>query len=210
VLPSFRSSDGPGVRRDAPPSPVDTPSRAPVSERANSRPRSVPVVSHHLDGFLLHDLAPVFQDAADPGVHRVSSRRETEFPAMPLLPFEAFPPPTATGSGTNPVTRGPASPERPLPTARFTANLAPSPFPSPRSRQPTTPREVARRVPGRSRGLEALLHRRVRGPPIRCRTDALGAPLGLSEVPSPPGCPDVQPACHPQPRAAGAHVGSRA
>jgi hypothetical protein len=35
------------------------------------------------------------QAAADPGVHRVSFRCETEFPAMHLLPFEAFPPPTA-------------------------------------------------------------------------------------------------------------------
>jgi hypothetical protein len=42
-----------------------------------------------------------FQAAADPGVHRVSLRRETEFPAMFLLPFEAFPPPTATALRTN-------------------------------------------------------------------------------------------------------------
>jgi hypothetical protein len=36
------------------------------------------------------------QAAADPGVHRVSFRCETEFLAVRLLPFEAFPPPTAT------------------------------------------------------------------------------------------------------------------
>jgi len=42
------------------------------------------------------DPATVLQAAADPGVHRVSFRRETEFPAMLLLPSEAFPPPTAT------------------------------------------------------------------------------------------------------------------
>jgi hypothetical protein len=64
---------------------------------AASHPRSVLVVSHHLDGFLLHDAATILQAAADPGVHHVSFRRGTEFPAVPFLPFEAFPPPTASG-----------------------------------------------------------------------------------------------------------------
>jgi len=45
-----------------------------------------------------------------------------------LLPFEAFPPPTATVTRTNPSLRGPASPWWPLPTLTFTANLALSPF----------------------------------------------------------------------------------
>ena len=35
------------------------------------------------------------QAAADPGVHRVSFRCETDLLTMHLLPFEAFPPPTA-------------------------------------------------------------------------------------------------------------------
>jgi hypothetical protein len=39
------------------------------------------------------------QAAADPGVQRVSSCRETGFPALHLPPFEAFPPPTATVAG---------------------------------------------------------------------------------------------------------------
>lgn len=76
----------------------------------------------------LHDPATVFQAAADPRVHRVSSCRETGFPAMHLPPFEAFPPPTATGARISPGSRGPASPPRPSPVSAFTANLAPSPF----------------------------------------------------------------------------------
>jgi len=95
---------------------------------ANSHPRAAHVVFHHLDGLLLLDLATVLQAAADPGVHYVSFCRETEFPAVRLLPFEAFPPPTATATGTNPGLRGPASPLEPLPTLTFTANLALSPF----------------------------------------------------------------------------------
>jgi hypothetical protein len=43
-----------------------------------------------------------FQAAADRGVHGVSSCRETGIPTVHLLPFEAFPPPTATVAGTNP------------------------------------------------------------------------------------------------------------
>jgi hypothetical protein len=86
------------------------------------------VVFHHLDGLFLLDPATVLQAAADPGVHRVSSCRETGFPAVHLLPFEAFPPPTATGSETNLGYRGLASPPRPFPASAFTANLAFSPF----------------------------------------------------------------------------------
>jgi hypothetical protein len=96
--------------------------------KATSHPRSVPVVSHHLDGLLLLDPATVFQAAADPGVHRVSSCRETGFPAMQLPPFEAFPPPTAADPRIAPVLRGSASPLRPFPAVAFTAHLAPSPF----------------------------------------------------------------------------------
>jgi len=77
--------------------------------------------------FLL-DPASIFQAAADPRVHHVSSCRETGFPAMHLLPFEAFPPPTATNSEINLDARGPASPPRSSLTTAFTANLAPSSF----------------------------------------------------------------------------------
>jgi len=87
--------------------------------KAVSHPRSVHVVSRHLDGLLLLDPAALFHAAADPGVHRVSFRRETEFPAMHLPPFEAFPPPTATVSGTNPGPRWPASPPQSFPVACF-------------------------------------------------------------------------------------------
>jgi len=90
--------------------------------------RAVFVVSHHLDGLLLRDLAALLHAASDRGVHRVSSCRETGFPAVHLLPFEAFPPPTATEAGTNPRIRGLASPFRPFPAVTFTANLASPPF----------------------------------------------------------------------------------
>jgi len=90
--------------------------------------RAVLVVLRHLDGLLLRDRAALLHAAADPGVHDVSPCRETGFPAVLLLPFEAFPPPTAAVSGTNPVPRGPASPRRPSPIVAFTANLALSSF----------------------------------------------------------------------------------
>jgi hypothetical protein len=95
---------------------------------ANSHPRAAHVVFHHLDGLFLLDPATVLQAAADPGVHRVSSCRETGFPAVHLLPFEAFPPPTATATETNLGRRGLASPLRPFPASAFTAHLPFTPF----------------------------------------------------------------------------------
>jgi hypothetical protein len=68
------------------------------------------------------------QVAADPGVHHVSPCRETGFPAVHLLPSEAFPPPTAARSGTNPLPRWPASPRA----------LPPRPFPGPRGLAPSS------------------------------------------------------------------------
>jgi hypothetical protein len=90
--------------------------------------RAALVVSHHLGGLLLRDLAALLHAAADHGVHDVSPCRETGFPVVRLLPFEAFPPPTATVPGRIPVFRGLASPCRPSPVVTFTARLAPSPF----------------------------------------------------------------------------------
>jgi len=101
--------------------------------KADSHPRAARVVLHHLDGLLLLDPATLFHAAADPGVHHVSFRRETEFPAMHLLPFEAFPPPTATVSGTNPGSRGPASPPRSSPVATVSSHDPLQPMRSPRT-----------------------------------------------------------------------------
>jgi hypothetical protein len=148
---------------------------------AGSHSRSALVVFHHLDGLLLHDPATVFQAAADPGVHHVSFRCETEFPAMLLLPFEAFPPPTATGHQDE--SRVPVGLRhlrdrfRPL---RSPQTLPPRPLPLLRAKA------VTRHLPDESRGLEALLHRRVRCPPCRCQPDAPGAPLGLADLPVSP------------------------
>jgi hypothetical protein len=51
--------------------------RLPSGRDSQSLPRSVLVVSHHLDGSILFDRAGLLRPAPDPGVHRVSSRRET-------------------------------------------------------------------------------------------------------------------------------------
>jgi hypothetical protein len=105
--------------------------RLPSKKDSQSFSRSVPVVSHHLDGFILSDRAGLFRPAPDPGVRPVSSRHETGILTARFLPFEAFPPPTAA----NPVVLFPASPSpRACVTGAsiagrpFTACLAPSPF----------------------------------------------------------------------------------
>ena len=68
---------------------------ASFGEGCHTLSRSARVVSHHLDGLLLSDRAGLFHPAADPRVRCVSTGRETGFPASAILPFEAFPPPTA-------------------------------------------------------------------------------------------------------------------
>jgi hypothetical protein len=149
--------------------------------KAASHPRAARVVSHHLDGLFLLDPATVFQAAADPGVHRFSFRRETEFPAMHLLPFEAFPPPTATVVRDESLI--PVGPRhrldrfRPLRSPR---TLPPRPFLSRQS-------EIAVSCSSSrgSRGLEAFLRHRVRCASVRFRPSAPGAPLGLADCPCP-------------------------
>jgi hypothetical protein len=137
------------------------------------------VVSHHLGGFLLSDRAGLFHPAPDPGVHRVSLRRETKIPAALVLPSEAFPPSTAT-SPARVRTRGRASrsSHRWLSLHRSPCPLTLSlrkwedGFPFPDGVSP---------VSLRSRGLRALLHRRVRCRPARFRSRLPGAPLGLTD-----------------------------
>jgi hypothetical protein len=106
-----------------------------------------------------------FQAAADRGVHHVSSCRETGFPAVRVLPFEAFPPPTATAG---PDESGP-------PWARVTAPTVSDR----RVHRVPCPLALSSRVSAGS-GLEALLHRRVRCARGRFRPSVPGAPLGLS------------------------------
>jgi hypothetical protein len=105
--------------------------RLPSKKDSQSFSRSVPVVSHHLDGFILSDRAGLFRPAPDPGVRPVSSRHETGILTARFLPFEAFPPPTAAEPGRcfqRVRLRGPASRARPSLAVPFTACLAPSPF----------------------------------------------------------------------------------
>ena len=64
-------------------------------EGCHTLPRSAPVVSHHLDGLLLFELAGLFHPAADPGFATFRPVRENQLPRNAILPFEAFPPPTA-------------------------------------------------------------------------------------------------------------------
>jgi hypothetical protein len=134
------------------------------------RPCSALVVSHHLDGFLLLDRAGLLHPAADPGVHRVSARRETRFPAMRSCPSKPCSPPAATvrvrhevalASSTEPW--GPRHRPRSLEPVRSPRALALLTFPSPAA---TT---VSRRASPESRASRALLRRRVRNPRHRCR-----------------------------------------
>jgi hypothetical protein len=187
---SILAGSAPWLRRGRLPPPRSVPSGGAASrllsahlrdEDANPHPRAAPVVFHHLDGFLLLDLATVLQAAADPGVHHVSFCRETEFPAGHLLPFEAFPPPTATSTGTNPSLRGPASPCEAFSAPHVHREPCPLTLSPPKS---IRERETAASFLG-SRGLRALLHRRVRCSLDRFQPLALGAPLGLFDSPNP-------------------------
>jgi hypothetical protein len=96
--------------------------RRPVSPACRPRGFSPP------RRIFLSDRAGLFHPAADHGVRRVSSRRETGLLTAHFLPFEVFPPPIATDPERVRL-RGPASRVRPLLTAPFTACLASSPFP---------------------------------------------------------------------------------
>jgi len=110
------------------------------------------------------------QAAADPGVHRVSFRCETEFPAVRLLPFEAFPPPTAAQAAeTNLrfcagsrhwIDLGTCVPS----TAPFTANLAPSSFFGPRGLAPSSGPLLTRPFPAVRARCSLGLVRSVRSP----------------------------------------------
>jgi len=109
---------------------------------AGSHPRSVLVVSHHLDGLLLHDPATLFQAAADPGVHRVSFRCERNSSRCTYCPSKLSLRRQLHRSGDeSPFLRGLASLARPSPIVPITANLAPS------SLLPSLPPAVSRRAP---------------------------------------------------------------
>jgi hypothetical protein len=89
-------------------------SRPGVSARPSGRgdqprPRSALVVSHHLDGLLLLDPAGLLHPAADPGVHRVSTRRETGFLAMLSRPSKPCSPPAATSRVRREVALAPST-----------------------------------------------------------------------------------------------------
>jgi len=144
-------------------------------------PCSVLVVSHHLDGLLLIDLAGLLHPAPDPGVHRVSVCRETDFLAMPFLPYEAFLPAGSCTASTPPRLPSPSSPRcgvtSPpvlLRVRAFTASLALLTFlpPTPHRRLPVC-------ASSKSRAFRALLRLRVRFPHAVCTARGPVAPLGL-------------------------------
>jgi len=103
------SKDRPSVVLPAPESTPGCPSRDRLRDgAANTRPRSVLVVSHHLDVFLLRYRARVLQRAPDPGVHPVSgpplrvAPLRRPFLGMLSLPSEAFPPSEAARATLSP------------------------------------------------------------------------------------------------------------
>jgi len=172
-----------------------------------SRPCSVHMVSHHLDGFLLlaaacsplgphilrADGARIFQRASDPGVHDVSAYpiaflpfRADTLPIQPprraFLPFEATSPNTAaaasqTGEASPPLRRGKLSPPPPVARLKSSPTSLPSRRLPPRSRW-----EVAFPCPAPRSGLKALLHVRVRCHASGCPPASPDAPMGLNDA----------------------------
>jgi hypothetical protein len=131
---SHVEESGAQVRVSAGPSGID----------GQSFPRSALVVSHHLGGFLLSDGAGLLRPAPDPGVRRVSSRRETG-----LLTARSCPSKLSLRRQRRPR----LSPEprarvrdRPSLDLSFTARLAPSPF-APVHREEGFPSHVRRAPP---------------------------------------------------------------
>jgi hypothetical protein len=141
---------------------------------AGSHPRAAPVVSHHLDGLSLSDPATIFRP-------------------LPILGFTTFPPVAKQESARcaccppkpslrrqrrwvrrNPVHRGCASPRSTVSGRRV-------------HREPC-PLALCSRISA-GRGLEALLHRRVRCEAGCFHPSAPGAPLGLSGSAAPCGRP---------------------
>jgi hypothetical protein len=105
--------------------------RFPSGKSRQLLPRAVRVVSHHLDGLFLSDRAGLLRPAPDPGVHRVSSRRETGSSRCGFCPSKLSlrrqrrirAPPFGSG-----VSAGPRHRSAHRWTTPFTACLASSPF----------------------------------------------------------------------------------
>jgi hypothetical protein len=176
------SKDRPSIvpnRRVRRPGAVSPP--LPSGRDSQSLPRAARVVSHHLDGFssptvqVCFALLPIMGFAVFlPVAKRASSQR---IPALRSLP-----PGDSDGGGTSPSPWAHVTGHHCwLP---FTACLAPSPF-SPDTVSAVshlTSAPIARAVAWR-RGLEALLHRRVRCRRVRFQTRRPDAPLGLAGPP---------------------------
>jgi len=115
--------------------------------------------------FLLHDPATVFQAAADPGVHRVSSRVRTGSSRCTYCPSKL----SLRRQLREPRRRISVSARGRVIGSIWTLACRPS-LRSPRTLPPRP-----------SCDLEALLHRRVRCSSGRCQPFVPGAPLGLSD-----------------------------
>lgn len=134
-----------------------------------ARPRSVLVVSHHLDGFLLLDLAGVLHPASGHGVRRVSTCCEQASPRRV---------PTLQSLEPNPQLRRDSrrSPTRGAPSPRFT----PCRHDAPRSRVPLPPRCWGHATfAGCPVNLEAFLRELSRRRRPRCRGPRLPCSPGL-------------------------------
>jgi hypothetical protein len=93
--------------------------------------RAVLVVSHHLDGLFLRNVAALLRAAADPGVHGVSSCRETGFPAVLLAALRSLPSADSCGSDKTNLVRaaGPRHRTDRLRSPRSPRTLPSRPFP---------------------------------------------------------------------------------
>lgn len=96
---------------------------------ATANPRSVSAVLHRPDGLRLSNPARVLQRAADPGVRDVLKRPAKPSPHRAFPPFEVFSPSPAAWRHLRGTSRVERHQDR-LSPGLFTADLAPSPFPT--------------------------------------------------------------------------------
>lgn len=153
-------------------------------EAASLRTRSVLVVFHHLDGFLLQHGADILQPASDRGVHLVSADRSVPFPevcsALRSLPSRRSDEPLSRPVGIGHPRRRcrrPGSPS-PLPSRGFRF----TPSDSLAGSEDSVPGRSGSHLPirlDRPCHLRALLHTRVRCRPDSCPSARPVAPVGL-------------------------------
>lgn len=156
------------------------------SERGGQpRPRSVLVVSHHLDGLLLRDRVGLLRPTHDPGLRRVSPGCDAGIPATRSRPSELCSPNAARDAKlvSQPRHPGLTSPSsrrcrrrsvhrEPYPPAVASTSACAAASGRPQGLAPRSERELAAVLPPRralcSPGLDSLLANCTASPPRAC------------------------------------------